>query len=58
MQSEQNLVSEERKILNDQVNALKAKVTELEKEKKTLRYEMDKEATLSEEKFRFLTEQK
>ena len=40
----------------DQVQALKSKVTELEKEKKTLRYEMDKESTLNEEKFRFLTE--
>ena len=31
---------------------------ELEKDKKTLRYEMDKDRTLNEEKFKFLTEQK
>ena len=37
---------------------LKTKVNELEKEKKTLRYEMDKDRTLNEEKFKFLTEQK
>ena len=42
----------------DLINSLKSKVSELEKERKVLRAEMDTDRTLNEEKFKFLTEQK
>ena len=40
------------------ISEQKTRIAELEKERKTLRYEMDKDRTLNEEKFKFLTEQK
>ena len=58
IQNEQIQTNAEKVVAADIATSLKGKVAELEKEKKTLRYEMDKDRTLNDEKFKFLTEQK
>ena len=56
--NEQNQAGTDKKETTDTIAVLKTKIAELEKERKTLKYEMDKDRTLNEEKFKFLTEQK